>query len=141
MRWWILKSKIHRIFEIMWYWITTHSSRSTSNELGSWEEKSHLIVHSTIDMVQPMMSYIDLPINFEVTSWKQLYITNKLNRIPTKSIQKTPYDIWTKSQNVSFMKIWECEAFNKCLVSDKFGYNLKNVILCSTQKNKEILFL
>ena len=45
-----------------------------------------------------------------------------LNRVPTKTVQKTPYEIWTeKRQSMSFMKVWGCEAFVKRLVSDKLG--------------------
>ena len=42
-----------------------------------------------------------------------------------KTVQKTPYEIWTeKRQNMSFMKVWGCEAFVKYLVSDKLGPKL-----------------
>ena len=45
-----------------------------------------------------------------------------LNRVPSKSVQNTPYEIWTeKRHSVSFMKIWGCEAFVKRLTSDKLG--------------------
>ncbi|WVZ57947.1 hypothetical protein U9M48_008275 [Paspalum notatum var. saurae] len=43
-----------------------------------------------------------------------------LNRIPSKSVEKTPYEIWTgKSPKLSFLKIWGCEAYVKRLTSDK----------------------
>ena len=43
-----------------------------------------------------------------------------LNRVPTKTVQKTQYEIWIeKRQSMSFMKVWGCEAFVKRLVSDK----------------------
>src|SRR3954470_23602163 len=45
-----------------------------------------------------------------------------LNRMPSKSVDKTPYEIWTgKRHSLSFLKIWGCEAFVKRLQSDKIA--------------------
>jgi hypothetical protein len=44
-----------------------------------------------------------------------------LNRVPTKSGERTPYEIWTrKHPGLSFLKVWGCEAYIKRLMSDKF---------------------
>jgi hypothetical protein len=43
-----------------------------------------------------------------------------LNRVPSKSVVKTPYEMWTgKTPNLSFLKIWGCEVYVKRLQSDK----------------------
>jgi hypothetical protein len=69
-------------------------------------------------MVRLMMSQTDLPLLFwgyalEITAFT-------LNRVSTKSVEKTPYDIWTrKHPGLSFLKVWGCEAYAKCLISDK----------------------
>jgi hypothetical protein len=43
-----------------------------------------------------------------------------LNRVPTKSMEKTPYEIWTEEHpGLSFLKVWRCEAYVKRLMSDK----------------------
>jgi hypothetical protein len=46
-----------------------------------------------------------------------------LNRVPTKSVDRTPYEIWTAEDVrlpiLSFLKVWGCEAYVKCLMSDK----------------------
>jgi hypothetical protein len=43
-----------------------------------------------------------------------------LNRVPTKFIERTPYEIWTgKRPRLSFLKVWGCETYVKCLMSDK----------------------
>ena len=35
-----------------------------------------------------------------------------LNRIPSKSVEKTPYELWFgRTLPLSFLKIWGCEAF------------------------------
>ncbi|KAK8600794.1 hypothetical protein V6N12_050642 [Hibiscus sabdariffa] len=43
-----------------------------------------------------------------------------LNRVPSKSVQKTPHEMWTgKRPNMSFMKIWGCKAYVKHQMSTK----------------------
>jgi hypothetical protein len=43
-----------------------------------------------------------------------------LNRVPTKSVERISYEIWTvKCPRLSFLKVWGCEAYVKCLMSDK----------------------
>ena len=66
------------------------------------------------------MSQSDLPISF----WGYALETATfiLNRVPSKAIEKTPYHIWTgKSPNLSFLKIWGCEAYVKRQISDKLA--------------------
>lgn len=41
-----------------------------------------------------------------------------LNRVPSKSVERTPYELWTRRiPSVSFFKIWGCEAYVKCQMS------------------------
>ncbi|KAJ9555126.1 hypothetical protein OSB04_009740 [Centaurea solstitialis] len=43
-----------------------------------------------------------------------------LNRAPTKSVEKTPYELWKgKKPNISFLKIWGCEVYVKRPTSEK----------------------
>ncbi|KAK8541027.1 hypothetical protein V6N13_026491 [Hibiscus sabdariffa] len=43
-----------------------------------------------------------------------------LNRVPSKSVQKTPHEMWNgKHPNMSFMKIWGCKAYVKHQMSTK----------------------
>ena len=45
-----------------------------------------------------------------------------LNRIPSKAVEKTPYELWTgKRPGLSFLKIWGCEAYVKRQASDKLA--------------------
>jgi len=65
-----------------------------------------------------MMSQADLPLSFWGYALKTAAFT--LNRVPSKSVEKTPYEIWTgKHPGLSFLKVWGCEAYVKCLMSDK----------------------
>jgi hypothetical protein len=71
-----------------------------------------------LDMVRLMMSQTDLSLPFWSYALKTGAFT--LNRVPTKSIERTPYEIWTgKHPKLSFLKVWGCEAYVKCLISDK----------------------
>ena len=73
-----------------------------------------------LDMVQSMMSQSDLPLSFWGYALETAAFT--LNRVPSKSVDKTPYEIWTgKTPSLSFLKIWGCEAFVKHLQSDKLA--------------------
>ncbi|KAK2382604.1 secreted RxLR effector protein [Trifolium repens] len=69
-------------------------------------------------MVRSMMSHTDLPNSF----WGQALLTAAftLNRVPSKTVDKTPYEIWTgKRPSVSYMKIWGCEVYVKRQISTK----------------------
>ena len=67
-----------------------------------------------------MMSQSELPLSFWSYALETAAFT--LIRVPSKSVDKTPYEIWTgKSPSLSFLKIWGCEAFVKCLLSDKLA--------------------
>jgi hypothetical protein len=65
-----------------------------------------------------MMSQTDLPLSFWIYALETAAFT--LNRVPTKYVERTPYEIWTgKHPELSFLKVWGCEAYVKCLMSDK----------------------
>jgi hypothetical protein len=43
-----------------------------------------------------------------------------LNKVPTKSAERTPCEVWTgKRLGLSFFKVWRCEVYVKSLMSDK----------------------
>ena len=71
-------------------------------------------------MVRSMMSQTDLPISF----WGYALETAAflLNRIPSKAVEKTTYELWTgKRSSLSFLEIWGCEAYVKRQASDKLA--------------------
>ena len=71
-----------------------------------------------LDMVRSMMSRTDLPISFWGYALSSAIFI--LNRVPSKSVGQTPYEIWTgKKPSFSFLKIWGCEAYVKRLDSTK----------------------
>jgi hypothetical protein len=65
-----------------------------------------------------MMSQTDLPLSF--WGYALETVTFTLNRVPTKSVERTPYEIWIgKHPRLSFLKAWGCEAYVKRLMSGK----------------------
>jgi hypothetical protein len=67
-----------------------------------------------------MMSRTELSLFFWGYALETAIFT--LNRVPTKSIDKTPYEVWTgRVPNLSFLKIWGYEAFVRRLMPDKLG--------------------
>ena len=56
-----------------------------------------------LDMVRSMMSKSDLPLSFWGYTLETAAFT--LNRVPSKSVDKTPHEVWTgKSPSLSFSK-------------------------------------
>src|SRR3954464_14911974 len=71
-----------------------------------------------LDMVRSMMSLTDLPLSFWGYALETAAFT--LNRAPSKSAETTPYELWNGSKpNISFLKIWGCDAYVKKLQPDK----------------------
>ena len=71
-----------------------------------------------LDMVRSMMSFGDLPISF----WGYALETAAylLNRVPTKSVVSTPYEIWKgKKHDLKVVKIWGCPTHVKRYNPDK----------------------
>jgi len=69
-------------------------------------------------MVRSMMCQTELPLYF----WGHALQTaaHTLNIVPSKSVEKTPHELWMgKPPNISFLKIWGCEAYVKRMMSIK----------------------
>jgi hypothetical protein len=49
--------------------------------------------HTLIDMVRSMLSYSILPIGLWMEALKP--VIHILNRVPSKSVSKMPYELWT----------------------------------------------
>jgi transposase InsO family protein len=85
-----------------------------------WNGVSERRNRTLLDMIRSMMSQTSLPTSFWGYALETAAFT--LNRVPSKSIDKTPYEMWFgRVPNVSFLKIWGCETYVKRLRSDKLG--------------------
>jgi hypothetical protein len=87
------------------------------------------------------MSQTDLLLSFWGCALEIVAFT--LNRVTTKFVKMTPYEIWTgKHPRLSFLKVWGCEAYVKRLVSDKLiPKSDKYFFVGVFEGNQRILFL
>ncbi|GJT70537.1 retrotransposon protein, putative, ty1-copia subclass [Tanacetum coccineum] len=71
-----------------------------------------------LDMVRSMMNLTTLPLSFWDYALESA--TRILNMVPTKKVDKTPYELWYgKVPNMSYLKVWGCEALVKRDTPDK----------------------
>ncbi|GJX01261.1 retrotransposon protein, putative, ty1-copia subclass [Tanacetum coccineum] len=80
----------------------------TPQQNGMSERRNHTL----LDMVQSMMNLTTLPLSFWDYALESA--TRILNMVPTKEVDKTPYELWyEKVPNLSYLKVWDCEALVK----------------------------
>ncbi|GJU88105.1 retrotransposon protein, putative, ty1-copia subclass [Tanacetum coccineum] len=71
-----------------------------------------------LDMVRSMINLTTLPLSFWDYALESA--TCILNMVPTKKLDKTPYGLWYgKVHNLSYLKVWGCEALVKRDTPDK----------------------
>ncbi|KAK8521659.1 hypothetical protein V6N12_031550 [Hibiscus sabdariffa] len=93
-------------------------SQLTPPGTPQWNGVSERRNLTLLDMVRSMMIHTDLPTSFWGYALETTAFT--LNRVPSKSVQKTPHEMWTgKCPNMSFMEIWGCKAYVKHQMSTK----------------------
>ncbi|GKF18498.1 retrotransposon protein, putative, ty1-copia subclass, partial [Tanacetum coccineum] len=69
-------------------------------------------------MVRSMFNLTTLPLSFWDYALESAI--RILNMVPTKKVDKTPYEIWHgKVPNLSYLKVWGCEAYVKRDSADK----------------------
>ena len=62
-----------------------------------------------MDMVRSMLSHSSLPVEL----WMKALQTaaHILNRVPSKSVPKTPFELWAGSNTpLNYLKVWGCPA-------------------------------
>ncbi|KAL4376604.1 hypothetical protein GQ457_02G024260 [Hibiscus cannabinus] len=81
---------------------------------GVYEMRNQIL----LDMLRSMMSLNDISTSFWGHALEASAFT--LNHVPSKSVQKTPHEMWTeKRPNMSFMRVWGCQAYVKHQMSTK----------------------
>jgi hypothetical protein len=71
--------------------------------------------HTLMDMVRSMISYSTLPVSLWMEALKT--VIHILNRVPSKSVPKTPYKMWTgRVPSLRHLRVWgspaEAKVFN-----------------------------
>ncbi|GJQ90408.1 retrotransposon protein, putative, ty1-copia subclass [Tanacetum coccineum] len=92
-------------------------------------------------MVRSMINLTTLPLSFWDYALES--VARILNMVPTKKVDKTPYELWFgKVPNLSYLKVWGCEALVKKDTPDKLQQKSVKVYLYRTPKgNDGLLFL
>ncbi|KAG8497203.1 hypothetical protein CXB51_008568 [Gossypium anomalum] len=112
-------------------------SQLTPPGTPQWNGVSERRNRTLLDMVRSMMSHADLPTSFWGHALETAIFT--LNRVPSKSVQKTPYEMWTgKSPSMSFMKIWGYEAYVKRQTSTKLEPKSERCIFVGKGSGRKI---
>ena len=95
-------------------------SQLTPSGTPQWNGIPERRNRTLLDMILSMNIQVDLSISFWGHALETTTFT--LSHVPSKSVQKTPYEIQiTKCPNLSFMKIWGCGAYVKHQAFDKLG--------------------
>jgi hypothetical protein len=80
-----------------------------------------------MDMVRSMLSYSTLPVNLWMEALKTA--VHILNRIPSKSVPKTLYEMWTdRKHTLNYLHVWGCPAEAKLFNISIGKLNHKTVI-------------
>ncbi|GJU30435.1 retrotransposon protein, putative, ty1-copia subclass [Tanacetum coccineum] len=86
----------------------------TPQHNGVFERRNRIL----LNMVRSMMSLTILPLSFWDYALESA--ARILNMVPTKKVDKTPYELWHgKVPNLSYLKVWGCEAHVKRHTPDK----------------------
>ena len=73
-----------------------------------------------LDMVRSMIDFANLSISFWGYALES--VCYLLNRVSSKFIIKTPYEIWKgRKPTLSHLRVWGCPTYVKWLVTDKLG--------------------
>jgi hypothetical protein len=60
-----------------------------------------------MDIIHSMLSYSTLPVELWMEALKTT--AHILNRVPTKSVPKTPYELWFgKKPMLNYLRVWGC---------------------------------
>ncbi|GKA86550.1 retrotransposon protein, putative, ty1-copia subclass [Tanacetum coccineum] len=109
----LMKHK-HEVFETFNVLIHDFTSRYTPQHNGVSERRNRTL----LDMVRSMMNLTTLLKSF----WEYALesTTRILNMVPTKKVERTLYEIWNeKAPNLSYLRVWGCEALVKRDAPDK----------------------
>nr|GEW93943.1 zinc finger, CCHC-type [Tanacetum cinerariifolium] len=105
----LLNSSDLREFEKCDHGIIAHHTPPYTPQYNGVSERRN---RTLLDMVRSMMSQTTLPRSF----WDYALKTavRILNMVSTKKVEKTPYEVWHgKAPNLSYLKVWGCEALVK----------------------------
>nr|GEX05754.1 retrotransposon protein, putative, Ty1-copia subclass [Tanacetum cinerariifolium] len=88
-----------------------------------------------LDTVRSIMNLSTLSLSF--WDYTQEYVARILNMVPTKKVDKTPYDLWyEKVHDLSYLKFWGCGVLVKRDTLDKLQQRSVKCIFIGYPKEK-----
>jgi hypothetical protein len=85
--------------------VTQYSMSDDPQQNGVAERRNHTLM----DMVRSMLSYSTLLISLWMDALKTT--VHILNRVPSKSVLKIPYKLWTdRKPTLNYLHVWGCSA-------------------------------
>ena len=73
-----------------------------------------------LDMVRSMLSFTYLP--YYLWGYSLLTAAHLLNKIPSKAVPTTPYEIWFgRKPNLNYIKVWVCPAYVRVTQQSKLS--------------------
>jgi hypothetical protein len=82
--------------------------------------------HTLMDMVRSMLSYSTISIGLWMEELKT--VIHILNWVPSKSVSKTPYDLWTRRKpSLNYLRVWGCPIEVKIFNSNSSKLDSKTV--------------
>jgi hypothetical protein len=93
-----------------------------SQQNGVTERRNRTLMN----MVRSMLSYSTLPIGLWMKALKTAI--HILNRVPSKSVSKTPYELWIGHKpSLNYIRVWGCLAEAKIFNPNAGKLELKTV--------------
>ncbi|KAK8559181.1 hypothetical protein V6N12_042463 [Hibiscus sabdariffa] len=108
-------------------------SQLTPPGTPQWNGVSERRNRTLLDMVRSMMSHTDLPTSFWGYALETAAFT--LNRVPSKSVQKTPHEMWTGRRPNMKLRDTISTTRTKCLL---LGVFLEKEFLTNSGKGRNI---
>jgi hypothetical protein len=99
--------------------VAQYSMSGDSRQNGVAERRNHTL----IDMVRSMLSYSTLPISLWMETLKTT--VHILNRVPSKSVPKTP----CRKPTLNYLHVWDCPAEAK-LINPNIGKLDPKIVSC-----------
>nr|GFB11037.1 hypothetical protein [Tanacetum cinerariifolium] len=94
--------------------VCSHLDMCQGKQNGVSERRNRTLLY----MVRSMSNLMTLPLSFCDYALESAICI--LNMVPTKKVNKTPYEIWHgKAPNLPYLKVWGCEAYVKRNSADK----------------------
>jgi hypothetical protein len=85
--------------------VAQYSMSDEPQQNGVVERRNHTLMY----MVRSMLSYFTLPIGLWMEALKT--VIHILNRVPSKSVSNTPYELWTEHKpSINYLRVWGCPA-------------------------------